>query len=212
MGQKVHPKGFRLGVYQGWDSRWFARTSYADQLFEDMQIRKFLGKELKNAEVSKIEIEKAGESIRVIIFSARPGIVIGKKGHEIGILRQKLSKQFKGRAIEVSVQEVPNPDLDAATVARSIADQLERRVGFKKAMKRAGISAIRAGALGIKIKCAGRLGGAEIARSEWLRMKSVPLHTLRADIDYSNKIAQTTYGVIGVSVWIHRGEYRITKS
>lgn len=211
MGQKVHPKGFRLGVYQGWDSRWFARASYGEQLMEDLTIRCFLEKELKHAEVSKVELEKAGKNIRITIHSARPGIVIGKKGHDIESLRRKISEKFKGRAIEVSVQEIASPDMDAASVAQGIAEQLERRVGFKRAMKRAAASSLRAGAKGIKIKCAGRLGGAEIARTEWLRQGSVPLHTLRADIDYAQTTAKTTYGIIGVAVWIHRGPYQFKK-
>ncbi|MBN1549735.1 30S ribosomal protein S3 [Candidatus Babeliales bacterium] len=211
MGQKVHPKGFRLGVYRDWDSRWFARGSYADQLMEDIAIRRFLAKELKNAEVSRIELEKAGENIRIIIHSARPGIVIGKKGQEIENLRTKISSKFPGRAVEVSVQEVENPDADAMTVARSIAEQLERRVSFKRAMKRAAAGALRAGAKGIKIRCAGRLGGAEIARAEWLRIGSIPLHTLRANVDYGQVTAHTTYGVIGVTVWIYKGDFQLSK-
>ena len=208
MGQKVHPKGFRLGIYRDWDARWFARDSYGKQLLEDLQIRKYLNKALKNAEVARVEIEKAGDNIRVIIHSARPGVVIGKKGQEIESLRTALSKRLGKTGIEISVQEVKNPELDATLVAKSIAEQLERRVSFKKAMKRAAASTMRAGAKGIKVCVSGRLGGAEIARREWTRIGSVPLHTLRADIDYGFAEAHTTYGIIGVKVWICRGEFQ----
>ena len=208
MGQKVHPKGFRIGVYRDWDARWFARKGYGDQLLEDLAIRKFLGQKLRGAEVARIEIEKAGDSIRVIIHSARPGVVIGRKGQDIDMLRKGISHIIKKNAVEVSVQEVKAPDLDATLVAQNIAEQLERRASFKKAMKRVTASALRAGARGIKICCSGRLNGAEIARSEWLRTGSVPLHTLRADIDYGFAEALTTYGKIGVKVWISRGEYQ----
>lgn len=208
MGQKVNPLGMRLGIYRTWDSRWFARGSYGKELFEDLAIRKFLGKKLANAEVSRIEIEKAGDNVRVIINSARPGVVIGKRGQEIDNLRKALSEKIGKKNVEVSVQEVQNPELDAVLVAKSIAEQIERRVGFKKAMKRAAITAMKAGAKGIKIRCAGRLGGAEIAREEWTRVGSVPLHTLRSDIDYGFVEASTTFGIIGVKVWICRGEFQ----
>ena len=208
MGQKVNPKGFRVGVYRGWDARWFARHSYGAQLFEDIQIRQFVDKELKHAEIALVEIEKAGDSVKVILHSGRPGTVIGKKGQEIDTLRRKIAKITGKNSVEVSVQEVKNADLDATLVAKAIADQLERRISFKKAMKRAVSSTMRAGATGIKICCGGRLNGAEIARQEWARVGSVPLHTLRADIDYGVARANTTYGVIGVKVWIGRGEYQ----
>ncbi len=211
MGQKVNPKGFRLGIYRDWDSRWFARDSYGKQLMEDLSIRKFLDKALENAEVARVEIDKAGDNVRVTIHSARPGIVIGKKGQEIEAIRKKISEQLKGRSVEVSVQEVKNPEADSTVIAKNIADQLVKRVAFKKAMKRAAASALRSGAKGIKIRCAGRLGGAEIARVEWLRVGSVPLHTLRADIDYGKAIAKTTYGIIGVTVWVYKGEYQLGK-
>lgn len=211
MGQKVHPKGFRLGVYQYWDSCWFARDSYGKQVMEDLAIRKFLDKALENAEVAKVYIEKAGENVRIVIHSARPGVVIGKKGQDIETLRRKIADQLKGRTVEVSVQEIKNPEIDAAIVAKGIADQLVKRVSYKKAMKRAAASALRGGAKGVKIRCAGRLGGAEIARTEWLRLGSIPLHTLRADIDYAKATAKTTYGMIGVAVWIYKGEYRLVK-
>lgn len=208
MGQKVNPIGFRLGVYRTWDSRWFSRDSYGDQLLEDFKIRKYLESALENAEIAKIEIEKAGDSIRVVIYTARPGVVIGKKGQEIESLKRDLAKQLKKQNIEISVQEVKQPELDAQLVAKNIALQLEKRASYKKAMKRAAASAMRAGAKGIKIRCAGRLQGAEIARSEGIRIGSIPLHTLRSDIDYGFAQAYTTYGVIGVKVWICKGEFQ----
>ncbi|MFC1842015.1 30S ribosomal protein S3 [Candidatus Dependentiae bacterium] len=208
MGQKVHPLGFRLGVYKGWFSRWFARGSYGKQLLEDIEIRKFLRSELDRAEVSRIEIEKAGDNVRVIIHSARPGMVIGKKGKGIEAIRTKLAEKIKRGNVEISVQEIKNPDLDAQLVAQTIASQIERRVSHKRAMKRIAASAMRSGAKGIKIRCAGRLHGAEIARSEWMKEGSVPLHTLRSDIDYGFAEANTTYGKIGVKVWICRGDYK----
>lgn len=208
MGQKVNPIGFRLGVYRTWDSRWFSRDSYGDQLLEDFKIRKYLESALENAEIAKIEIEKAGDSVRVVIYTARPGVVIGKKGQEIESLKRDLAKQLKKQNIEISVQEVKQPELDAQLVAKNIALQLEKRASYKKAMKRAAASAMRAGAKGIKIRCAGRLQGAEIARSEGIRIGSIPLHTLRSDIDYGFAQAYTTYGVIGVKVWICKGEFQ----
>ena len=208
MGQMVHPIGFRLGVYRGWLARWFARKSYGELIMEDLKIRHYLAKRLKNAEVSSVEIEKAGDNIRVIIHSGRPGVVIGKKGQEIESLRGELAKLLGKTNIEVSVQEVKNPELDAMLVARNIADQLERRISYKKAMRRATTTAMRVGAKGIKICCSGRLHGAEIARTEWARVGSTPLHTLRSDIDYGLAEAKTTYGIIGVKVWICRGDYQ----
>lgn len=208
MGQKVHPIGFRLGIYRTWDSRWFARGSYGKALLEDLTIRRYLNKALENAEVARIEIEKAGDNIRVIVHSARPGVVIGKKGQEIESLRNDLINRLKKNNIEISVQEVNTPELNATLVAKSIAEQLVKRVSFKKAMKRAAITAMKAGAKGINICCSGRLQGAEIAREEWTRVGSVPRHTLRADIDYGFAEANTTYGKIGVKVWICKGEYQ----
>ncbi|NBP00549.1 MAG: 30S ribosomal protein S3 [Proteobacteria bacterium] len=208
MGQKVNPKGFRIGVYRDWDAKWFARRSYGQQLLEDLVIRRFVDKNLKHAEVARVEIEKAGDSIKVIIHSGRPGLVIGKKGQDIDVLRKDIAKLTGKNSIEVSVQEVKNADLDATLVAKSIAEQLEKRGSFKKAMKRSTTNTMRAGATGIKICCGGRLNGAEIARKEWMRTGSVPLHTLRADIDYGFAEANTTYGKIGVKVWIGRGEYQ----
>ncbi|MGD1997414.1 MAG: 30S ribosomal protein S3 [Candidatus Dependentiae bacterium] len=206
MGQKVHPIGFRVGVYRDWTARWFAKSSYAENLLEDFKIRKYLKKRLERAEIADVIIEKAGESIRVELHSARPGLVIGRKGQEIDALRAELSQEF-GKPVDVSVQEVKQVELNAELVAQSIASQIERRAGYKRLMKRAGQAAMKAGAKGIKICCSGRLAGSEIARSEWLRLGSVPLHTLRADVDHAKVEAMTTYGIIGVSVWICRGEY-----
>jgi len=206
VGQKVHPIGFRLGVYRTWDARWFARESYGKSLLEDIQIRRFLASLLKKAEIARVEIEKAGDNLRIILHAGRPGVIIGKKGQGISDLRMQIAAKLNKPNVEVSVQEVKNPDLDASLVAQNIASQLERRGSFKKAMKRAATTTMRVGARGIKICCSGRLNGAEIARTEWTRVGSVPLHTLRADIDYSLAEALTTYGIIGVKVWICRGE------
>jgi small subunit ribosomal protein S3 len=210
VGQKVNPRGFRVGVYQGWSSRWFARDSYANAAYEDIIIRKTIHKQLVGAEIDRIEIERAGDAVKVVIFSARPGVVIGKRGQEIEMIRRNLAKVLKKDVVEVSVQEVKNPELSANIVARDIADQLERRASFKKVMKKAASSALRAGARGVKICTAGRLGGAEIARDEWVRVGSTPLHTIRADIDYGFATAQTTYGIIGVKVWICRGDFKVS--
>jgi small subunit ribosomal protein S3 len=213
VGQKVNPKGFRIGIYLPWESRWFARRqNYAQMLLEDLEIRKYIERNLSSAEISSVEIEKAGDNMRVIIHSARPGVVIGKKGQEIDTLRKELGRLLKRDNVEVSVQEVKNPELDATLIAKSIAEQLEKRASFKKVMKKAATSAMKAGARGIKIRCSGRLGGAEIARDEWLRVGSVPLHTLRADISYALAEAHTTYGRIGVKVWVDRGEYKLGRS
>lgn len=209
MGQKVNPVGFRLGIYRNWDSRWFARKSYGKEVLEDFQIRKFLSAALENAEISKIEIEKAGDdNMRITLHSGRPGIVIGKRGADIDFLRTELARRWNKKNVEVSVQEVKTPEIDAVLVAKNIAEQLVKRGSFKKAMKRAAISAMKAGAKGIKICCAGRLNGAEIAREEWTRVGSIPLHTIRADVDYGLAEALTTYGLIGVKVWICKGEYQ----
>ncbi len=213
MGQKVNPKGFRVGIYRDWDSQWFARRgNYGKLLLEDVKIRRFLDKRLPKAEISCVKILKAGDAIKIEIYSARPGVVIGKQGREIEALRKELIKLLGRASVEVSVKEVENPDLDAVVVAKGIAEQLEKRVSFKKVMKKAAMATMKAGARGIKIRVAGRLGGAEIARDEWLRIGSTPLHTLRSDIDYWLAEALTTYGMIGVKVWICRGEYKIAKS
>jgi len=205
MGQKVHPRGFRLGVIEHWDSKWFARREYADLLHEDLRVRKFIKERLYHAGISKIEIERAANKAKINIYTARPGIVIGKKGAEIDKLKGELAKLTK-RECFINIHEVRRPDVDAQLVAENVALQLERRVAFRRAMKRSVQSALRFGALGIKIICAGRLGGAEIARTEWYREGRVPLHTLRADIDYGTAEARTTYGVVGVKVTIFKGE------
>ena len=209
MGQKVNPIGFRVGVYRPWDARWFARSdSYGKLILEDLEIRKYLNSVLEAAEIARIEIEKAGENVKIILHSGRPGVVIGKRGQEIDTLRKDLSKRL-GRNVEVTVTEIQRPELDAMLVAKNIADQLERRASFKRVMKRAATTAIKGNAKGVKICCAGRLGGSEIARTEWIRMGSVPLHTLRSDIDYGNAEAKTKFGMIGVKVWICRGDYKL---
>jgi small subunit ribosomal protein S3 len=205
MGQKTHPKGFRLGVIEQWDSKWFARREYTHLLHEDLRIRKFLKERLYHAGISKVEVERAANKAKINIYTARPGIVIGKKGAEIDKLKSELSKLAK-RETFINIHEVRRPDVDAQLVAENVALQLERRVAFRRAMKEAVGRAMRMGALGIKVQCSGRLGGAEIARREWYREGRVPLHTLRADISYGLAEAKTTYGVIGIKSWIFRGE------
>lgn len=206
MGQKINPTGFRLGINRTWDSRWYANTGeYGKLLHEDLAIRRYLLGELKQAAVSKVVIERPHKKCRVSIHSARPGIVIGKKGSDIEKLRKKLT-QMTGVETHINIIEVRKPETDATLVAQSITQQLERRVAFRRAMKRAVQSAMRLGAEGIRINCAGRLGGAEIARMEWYREGRVPLHTLRADVDYGTAEAHTAYGVCGVKVWIFKGE------
>jgi small subunit ribosomal protein S3 len=208
VGQKVHPIGFRLGVYRTWPSRWFARgNAYGALVIEDIRIRKFIDERLEKDEVALIEIEKASDIVRIIVHSGRPGGIIGKRGQGVDTLKTELSKML-GKNVEISIQEVKKPELDATLVAKNIASQLEKRGSFKRATKRAAQSAMRSGALGIKICCGGRLGGAEIARKEWTRVGSVPLHTLRKDIDYGFAEAQTTFGIIGVKVWICKGDYQ----
>lgn len=211
MGQKVHPVGFRLGITKTWDSRWFANREYARYVLEDFRIRKFLKERLFQAGVAKIEIERAANKVRVRILTARPGIVIGKKGAEIEKLKKELEKKTGGEII-LDIQEVRKPEMEAQLVAENVALQLVRRVAFRRAMKKAVVSALRFGAQGIKIACSGRLGGAEMARAEWYREGRVPLHTLRADIDYGFAEAFTTYGVIGVKVTIFKGEILPEKS
>ena len=206
MGQKVNPIGLRLGINRTWDSRWFAsRGEYAKLLHEDMRIREVLMKELKQAAVSRIVIERPHKKCRVTIHSARPGVVIGKKGADIDKIRKTVAKLTDSEVV-INIVEVRKPEVDAALVAESIAQQLERRVAFRRAMKRAVQSAIRLGAQGIRINCSGRLGGAEIARLEWYREGRVPLHTLRADVDYGVATAHTAYGTCGIKVWIFKGE------
>jgi small subunit ribosomal protein S3 len=206
MGQKVNPNGIRLGIVKDWTSNWYAdRGEYADLLNTDMDVREFLRKKLSHASVSKIEIQRPAKNARIVIHTARPGIVIGKKGEDIEALRAEVSGMMKV-PVHIGVEEIRKPELDAYLVAESIAGQLERRIMFRRAMRRAVTNAMRLGAEGIKVKVSGRLNGAEIARSEWYREGRVPLHTLRADIDYGLAEARTTYGVIGVKVWIFKGE------
>jgi small subunit ribosomal protein S3 len=205
MGQKVNPIGLRLGINRTWDSRWYADASYARILHEDLAIKKFLNKKLAQAGISRIVIERPAKRARITIYSARPGVVIGKKGADIEKLRSELSK-ITGSEVHLNIVEVRKPELDAKLVAENIANQLERRIAFRRAMKRAVQNAMRLGAEGIRINCAGRLGGAEIARTEWYREGRVPLHTLRADVDYGTAEAATTYGICGIKVWVFKGE------
>ena len=205
MGQKVSPTGFRLGITEEWRSRWYADKDYAKNLANDLAIRKFLDKQLARAAVSKIEIERAGDKIKIIVTTARPGVVIGKKGAEIDSLRKKLEKVANG-PVSIEVVEVKRPELDAALIAQSVAEQLEGRVAFRRAMRKAVQSARKSGAKGIRIQCSGRLGGAEMSRREWYREGRVPLHTLRAKIDNGFATAATTMGSIGVQVWVYHGE------
>lgn len=205
MGQKVNPLGLRLNITRTWDSIWYADKEYSTYLIEDQKIRKFLKEKLNHAGLSKVIIERTGDKVRTKLFTARPGIVIGKKGAEIEILKKDLEK-LVGRKVTIDIQEVRRPEADAQLVAESIAAQLVRRVAFRRAMKKAVSSALRFGVQGIKISCSGRLGGAEMSRCEWVREGRVPLHTLRADVDYALAEAKTTYGIIGVKVWIFKGE------
>ena len=206
MGQKVHPTGIRLGITKKHTSTWYAEgRDYADNLLVDLRVREFVKKKLAAASVSRVEIERPAQTAKVTVYTARPGIVIGKKGEDVEKLRNTLTQQM-GFPVQVNIEEIRKPDLDAQLVADGVASQLERRVMFRRAMKRAVQNAMRQGAEGIKIKVGGRLGGAEIARSEWYREGRVPLHTLRADIDYATAEAATTYGIIGIKVWIFKGE------
>ena len=205
MGHKVNPVGFRLGINRTWDSRWFADDKYGDLLYEDIRLRNYLFDRLSQAGVSRVVIERPAKRARVTIHSARPGVVIGKKGADIEKLRQELSR-MTGSDVNLNIVEIRKPEIDAKLVAENICNQLERRIAFRRAMKRAVQSAIRLGALGIRINCGGRLGGAEIARTEWYREGRVPLHTLRADIDYGEATAFTAYGTCGVKVWVFKGE------
>lgn len=201
----MHPHGFRLGVNRTWDSRWYSQRDYGDFLIEDLKLREFLKKRLAQASISRIEIERAAGKIRVIIHTARPGVVIGPKGSEIEKLRREILK-ITQKDIIVDIKEIRKPEIDAQLVAENVAQQLERRIAFRRAMKKSVTSALKSGAKGIRIATAGRLGGAEMARREWYREGRVPLHTLRADIDYGFARATTTYGVIGIKVWIFKGE------
>jgi small subunit ribosomal protein S3 len=211
LGQKVNPIGIRLGIIKTWDSRWYASKDYSNFVIQDFKIRKYLKGRLKHAGISKIEIDRSAKRIRLRLFTARPGIVIGKKGSEIGLLKADLIKMLSADSTDypevmIDIQEIKRPETDAQMVAENVASQLERRVAFRRAMKRCVSSGMRFGAQGIKIICAGRLGGAEMARTEWFREGRVPLHTLRADIDYGFAEALTTYGIIGVKVFIYKGE------
>ncbi|NKB61185.1 MAG: 30S ribosomal protein S3 [Gammaproteobacteria bacterium] len=206
MGQKVHPNGIRLGIVKDWSAKWYANSgNYAATLENDLKIRQFLAKHLSNAAVSKIAIDRPAQNLNITIFTGRPGIVIGKKGEDIERLRHKLTK-INGAPVQVAVEEIRKPELDAKLVAENICQQLEKRIMFRRAMKRAVQNSMRLGAEGVKVMLAGRLNGAEIARTEWYREGRVPLHTLRADIDYGVHEAHTTYGIIGVKVWIFKGE------
>lgn len=211
MGQKVHPYGFRLGFNKTWHSRWFSGRQYADTLHRDLRLRESLKKRLSHAGVSEIDIERTASKVRVNIYTSRPGIIIGRKGAEVDKLRDELQKQVGGE-VYINIQEIQRPELDAQLVAENIASQLVRRVAFRRAMKKAMESTFRFGAKGMKVRVSGRLNGAEIARSEWYQDGRLPLHTLKADIDYGQTVARTTYGVIGVKVWIYKGEMAKTRS
>lgn len=211
MGQKTHPYGFRLGYNRTWHSRWYADQDYSTLLLADLKLRRRLKTQLKHAGVSEIDIERAAERLRVTIYTSRPGIIIGRKGAEVDRLRDDLMKQM-GRPVHINIQEIQRPELDAQLVAENVAGQLERRVSFRRAMKKAMESSFRFGAKGMKIMVAGRLGGHEIARTEWYQEGRLPLHTLKADIDYGLAEARTNYGVIGVKVWVYRGDLLREKS
>jgi small subunit ribosomal protein S3 len=205
LGQKINPIGFRLGVIKTWDSKWYAEADYAKLLHEDLKLRDFLKKRLYHSGVSKIEIERAANKAKINIYTARPGLIIGKKGSEVETLKKELAK-LTDKEVFLNIQEVRKPELDAQLVAENVALQLERRIAFRRAMKKSVTSALKFGAKGIRIQCSGRLGGAEMSRTEWYREGRVPLHTLRADIDYGFAEAKTTYGIIGVKVLIFKGE------
>jgi len=204
MGQKVNPNGFRLGVNRTWSSRWFSKSNYAKFLHQDLEIKSYVEKKLKNASIAKINIERAAKKIRISIFSSRPGIIIGKKGADIENLKNKLTK-LSNLEVFLDIKEIRKPEVEAKLVAENIATQLEKRVSFRRAMKKSVQSSMRLGAKGVKVLCSGRLGGAEIARNEKYNEGSVPLHTLRTDIDYATAEAETTYGIIGIKVWINKG-------
>ena len=206
MGQKVHPYGFRLGINKPWRSNWYAKKDYPELLQEDIKIRTYLRKALSHAGVSNLEIERSANRIRINIHTARPGIIIGKKGLEVDRLQEEIQRIIGGKQVNLHIQEIRRAELDASLIAQNIALQLQKRISFRRAMKKGVTSALRFGAKGIKIRCSGRLGGAEIARSEWYREGRVPLHTLRADIDYGTAEGLTTYGLIGIKVWVYKGE------
>ena len=206
MGQKVHPYGFRLGVNKTWVSKWCVRRDFPNLLMEDIKLREYVKRALAHAGISRVEVERSADRVRVSIHTARPGIIIGKKGLEVDRLKEDLQKMISGKRINLEIKEVRRAELDANLVAQNVALQLEKRISFRRAMKKTVLSSLRFGALGIKIRVSGRLGGAEIARSEWYREGRVPLHTLRADIDYGTARANTTFGVIGVKAWVYRGD------
>ena len=206
MGQKVHPYGFRLGINKTWTSNWCARREFPDLLLEDIKLRQYINKTLSHAGIARVEVERSANRVRVNIHTARPGIIIGKKGLEVDRLKEELQKMISGKQVNLNIKEVRRAELDANLVAQNVALQLEKRISFRRAMKKSVLSSLRFGAQGIKIRVSGRLGGAEIARSEWYREGRVPLHTLRADIDYGTATASTTFGVIGVKAWIYRGD------
>ena len=205
MGQKVNPNGIRLGINRTWSSRWFSKSEYAKLLHQDLEIKKYVENKLKNARISKVNIERAAKKLRISIYSSRPGIIIGKKGADIESLKNKLI-ELSGLEVFLDIKEVRKPEVEAKLVAENIATQLEKRISFRRAMKKAVQSSMRLGAKGVKIMCSGRLGGAEIARTEKYHEGSVPLHTLRSDIDYATAEAETTYGICGIKVWINKGE------
>jgi len=204
MGQKVNPNGFRLGINRTWSSRWFSKSNYSKFLHQDLEIKSYVEKKLKNASIAKINIERAAKKIRISIYSSRPGIIIGKKGADIEDLKNKLTK-LSNLEVFLDIKEIRKPEVDAKLVAENIATQLEKRVSFRRAMKKSVQSSMRLGAKGVKVLCSGRLGGAEIARNEKYNEGSVPLHTLRSDIDYATAEAETTYGIVGIKVWINKG-------
>ena len=204
MGQKVNPNGFRLGVNRTWSSRWFSKSDYAKFLHQDLEIKSYVEKKLKNASIAKINIERAAKKIRISIYSSRPGIIIGKKGADIEDLKNKLTK-LSNLEVFLDIKEIRKPEVEAKLVAENIASQLEKRVSFRRAMKKGVQSSMRLGAKGVKVLCSGRLGGAEIARNEKYHEGSVPLHTIRSDIDYATAEAETTYGIVGIKVWINKG-------
>ena len=206
MGQKVHPYGFRLGINKPWKSNWYAKKDFAELLQEDISLREYIKKTLSHAGVANVEIERSANRIRVNIHTSRPVIIIGKKGLEVDRLKEELQGFIKGNQVNLNIKEIRRAELDAALIAQNIGLQLIKRISFRRAMKKSVVSALRFGAKGIKIRCSGRLGGAEIARSEWYREGRVPLHTLRADIDYGTAEAKTTYGIIGIKVWVYKGD------
>jgi len=212
VGQKVHPYGFRLGYNKTWISNWYAKKGYSEKLIEDMALRKHIFKTLAHAGISRVEIERSANRIRINIHTARPGIIIGKKGLEVDRLKEELQKVLAGKQVALNIKEVRRAELEGNLIAQNIALQLEKRVSFRRAMKKSVVSALRFGAKGIKIRVSGRLGGAEIARSEWYREGRVPLHTLRADIDYGTAVSNTTFGIIGVKVWVYKGDITSTRS